>query len=142
VRAAVVKQRTKSIEQDTEPGNRTRIEQRQLKFRIIGFESRELVEFPHLMSDHDAEIPERVQERTQELLLRRPDATTEQDQQVDIRMQTQMPPAITAEREHHELVRRAACVGKQLPQHGVDTIGVPFEGRPPPRAAQDVGLKL
>ena len=142
MRRGGVKQRTKSIEQDTEPGDRTRIEQRQQEFRIIGFESRELVEFPHLMSDHHAEIPERVQERAQELLLGRPDATTEQDQQVDVRMETQMPSAITAEREHHELVRLAARVGKQLPQHGVDTIGVAFERRPSTRSAQDVGLKL
>ena len=53
-----------------------------------------------------------------------------------------MPPAITAEREHDELVRLPACVGKQLPQHRVDTIGIPFEGRPSTGAAQDVGLKL
>jgi hypothetical protein len=50
-------------------------------------------------------------------------------------MQTQMPPAITAEREHHELKGLAACVGKQLPQHDVDTIGVSFEGRTSTRSA-------
>ena len=94
------------------------------------------------MTDHDAEIPERVQERPEELLLGGADATAEQDQQVDVRMETQMAPAVTAEREHDDFVRLPAGVGEQLPQHGVDTIGVAFERRPSARPAQHVGLEL
>ena len=94
------------------------------------------------MTDHDTEIPERVQERPQELFLSRPDATTEQDQEVDVRVETQVATAVAAKREHDDLVARATCIGKQLPQHGVDTIGVAFERRPPACPAQHVGLKL
>ena len=102
----------------------------------------ELVELPHLVTDHDAEIPERVQERPQEIFLGGADAATEQDQQVDIRVETEVATAVTAKREHDDLMARPTGVGKQLPQHGIDTIGVAFERRPPARSAQHVGLKL
>ena len=53
-----------------------------------------------------------------------------------------MASAVAAERQHHDLVVRAADVGKQLPQHGVDAVGVALERRSPPYAAQDIGLKF
>ena len=106
-----MKQHSKPIEQHTKPGDRARVEQRQQEFRIIGFESRELVEFPDLVSDDDAEIPERVQERAQE-----PPVPSRYDHRTGSTGRypngiTPMPPAITAEREHDELVRLPACVG-------------------------------
>ena len=53
-----------------------------------------------------------------------------------------MPPAVAAEREHRDLARPAADVGEQLPQHGVDAIGVALEGRAAAGAAQRFRLEL
>ncbi len=92
------------------------------------------------MTDHDTEIPQRVQERSQELF--GSDATSEQDQQVDVRVETQVATPVPAKRQHDDLVARSTGVDEQLPQHGIDTIGVALERRPPACPAQDVGLKL
>ena len=42
------------------------------------------------MADHDAEVPERIQEGAQEPLFVGADAAAEQDQQVDVRVEAQM----------------------------------------------------
>ncbi len=104
-----MKQRAEAIEQRARAGNRPRIEQRQQELRVVGLETVEVVELAHLMADDDAEIPERVQEPAEELLLVRADAAAEQHEQVDVGLQTEMPPAVAAERQHGDLrVRRGA----------------------------------
>ena len=74
VRRRRVEQRVEPVEQRPRAGHRPRVEQRQQELRVVGLELREVVELAHLMADDDAEVPERVQERAQEPLLRRADA--------------------------------------------------------------------
>ena len=139
VRRGGMKHATKPLEQHPKPGHRARVEQRQQELGVVRLQRRELVELTHLVSDHDAEIPQRIQECSQELFVY---ASAEQDQKVDIRVETQMASAVASERQHHDLVVRTADFGKQLPQHGVDAVGVTLERRSPPYAAQDIRLKF
>src|SRR6185503_8500045 len=87
VRRGGVKQRTKPFEQHSKSGNRARIEQRQQELGVICLQRRELFELTHLVANRDADIPQRVQERAQEVFV---DPAPEQNQQVDVRVETQM----------------------------------------------------
>ena len=101
----------------------------------------EVVELPHLVADHDADVPERVQERPQEPLLGGADAPAEQHEQIDVGMEAEMTAPVAAEREDdHALGRRA--VRKQLPQHRVDAIRIALERAPSTGAAPDVGRQF
>jgi hypothetical protein len=94
------------------------------------------------MADDHAEIPERIQERSKKLLLGSADPTTEQHQQIDIRVETEMASPVPTQREHDDVVRGATRLGEQLTQQTVDAIGVAFERGPPAGSALDVGSQL
>ena len=137
-----VKHRTQPLEQLSRAGDQARIEQRQQELRIVGLQVRELVELPHLVADDDAEVPERVQESAQEPLLGRPDASAEQHEQIDVGMQAEMPPAVSAERDHRHRPLRHAGVAVKLPQQFVDAVGMALERRAAAGAARDLRAQL
>ena len=94
------------------------------------------------MADDHAEVPQRMEELAQELLFVGTDAAAEQHEQIDVRLQTEMPPAIAAEREHRDVRVRRRDVGEQLPQHRIDAIGVALERGAAARTAQRIRLEL
>ena len=67
---------------------------------------REIGELADLVADVDAKVPQRVEETVQKPLIGRTDLTVEQNQQVDVREQTQLPPTVAAERDRGDGLRR------------------------------------
>ena len=99
VRRRGVKDRGEAIEQIAFAGDRPGVDEREQEFRVVGFERLEVAELAHLMADDDAEIPERMQERAERLLLVRTNRIAEEDQDIDVGVETEMAAAVAAERE-------------------------------------------
>jgi hypothetical protein len=136
-----VKQAVEAIEQRPRARDGPRVEEGKQKLRVVGFELREVVDFPHLMADDHTEVPQRMKESAQEALFRVANPTAEQHQQIDVRVQTQMAPPVPAESDDGDIVRRTGFA-EELPQHRIDPVGVPLERAPPAGAPQDVRLQL
>src|SRR4029434_3218045 len=78
---------------DDAPG----VEQREEKLRVVRLEVREVRQIADLVSDHQLQIPERMQKPAQERLILGADRPLEQDQDVDIGMEREVPPSVAAE---------------------------------------------
>ena len=76
----LMEQRPELLEQRCVSGYQSGVEQREQEFGVVDFDVGELIELADLVTDHDTEVPQRVQEGTQEPLPRPPDTTTEQDE--------------------------------------------------------------
>ena len=109
---ARVKQHAETVEERARAGDRTRIEERQEKLRIVGLQPAEVVQLTHLMADDDTQIPERVEEAAEELLLLGADAAAEEHEQVDVGLQTEMASAVAAERQHRDLRHPATATSE------------------------------
>ena len=76
------------------------------------------------MADRQSEIPERRQEGAEERLVRRADRALEEDEQIDVRIETELPPPVSAEGVHAGRLRGGAGVHEELLDDGVDAMGV------------------
>src|ERR1051325_12097801 len=89
-----------------------------------------------------AEIPERVEKPVDEPLLGGTDAAAEQQQQIDIGVQTEVAASVAAERDDGHRPVAGAGVGEQLTDERVDAIRVALEGAASARAARDRRAQL
>jgi hypothetical protein len=142
VRGRGVEDRAEAIEQRACTGDRACIEQRQQELGVVGLETIEVVQLAHLMTDDDAKVPQWVQELAEDLLLVGADAATEQDEQVDVGLETEMAAAIAAQRQYGNVCVGWRDVGEQLSQHRIDAVRVALERSPPARTAQGFRLEL
>ena len=104
----------KPIEQRRVADDRARVGQREQEFRVVGGQAGALPRLAHVVPDGQAQIPERVQERVQKALVGIAQRTGKENQEVDIRVQAELPPAVAAQREDPDQLRRGARVGEQL----------------------------
>ena len=81
------------------------------------------------MSEHELQIPERLQQIAHEPLIVGIDRAVEQHQEVDVRVQAEMTPAVAPERDHADGVVRGRRVPDDLIDDRVDAIGVAFDRR-------------
>ncbi len=139
VRARSVEDGREAIEERPRAGQRPRVDERQQELGIVGLELLELAQLAHLVSDDHADVPQRVQERAEEGLFGRADGAAEENQQIDVGVQTEVPPAIAAEREHGHRSLGGWRFGEQLPQQHVGAIGIPLEHGTAARPSGDVG---
>ena len=95
------------IEQRGVAGNRPRIGERELEFRVVSIEARALGHLAHVMPDRQADVPERVEEGVQEPLVLGPERAGEEDQHVDVGVETELAPAVAPEREDADRLDRA-----------------------------------
>ena len=58
-----------------------------------------ILDVAHLVTDDDAEIPQRVEKPVDETLLGGADAAAEEQQEIDVRVQAEVPAAVAAERD-------------------------------------------
>src|SRR5688572_28978274 len=137
-----------SVEHDTQPlkqvrgtSHKPRIEQREQKLGIVGFELREFVQLAYLVSDHDADIPERVQKRPEKLLFNRTNPCAKQDQEIDVRVQTQMLAPVPAQRDDRDGQLGATRLVVERPQQDVHPVGVPLQRRTPAGAARGIAAQ-
>ena len=57
----------------------------------------DLEDVAHLMADHEPEIPQRVEDAAEELLLGRVDRPIEQHEEIEIGVEAEMAPSVTAD---------------------------------------------
>jgi hypothetical protein len=94
------------------------------------------------MADRQAEIPQRVQKRMEKTLVGRADRPGKQDQDVDVRMKAQLAPAVTAEGEDTNRLRKRARFREELLDHRVHPVGVLSQRLASARAALGCRDKL
>ena len=94
-----MKRRGEAIEQIAIAGDRAGVEQRQQKLRIVRFDPGEVAQLADLMSDHEPEIPQRLEELSEPSLVLGVERAGEQHEQVDVRMEAEVTPAVSAQPE-------------------------------------------
>ena len=142
MRRGGVKRRGEPVEQIARAGDRPCVEQRQQELRIVRLERGKVGELAHLVPDDDAEIPERIQEVAKEPLVLRRDRMAEEDQQVDVRVEAEVPAAVPAERQHHNRIGGRTGIGVELAQERVDAVRIPLQRGASPRASRYVRTQL
>ena len=94
-----------ALEEPLVAGDEADVEQRQQELDVAEVERRrlgEVREVPDVLTDGQAEIPQRLQQGADEALLARPHRVLEQEQQVDVGMEAERPPAVAPERAHRQ----------------------------------------
>ena len=112
-------------------------------FRVVGVGLPEIRDFPHVMPDVEAQVPQRVQHRLQETLVGGADRPAEQEQQVDVGVQAQLPSAVAAHgHDRHRRVGLFARCAVDLTDDPVDLSGVARQALAAPARGQRVGLQF
>ena len=65
----------------------------------LELEPGEVVHLADLMADREAQIPQRMQDCAHPAFFRGSDLAVEQEEDVDVRLQAELPPAVAAERD-------------------------------------------
>src|SRR5262245_41145691 len=115
-----MERRHEAFEECRLAGNEPRIEEREQELRIVGFELFEVRELPHLVSEHEMQIPERVEQTANEPFVGRSDRAVHEHEQVDVGVQTEMAPAVTAERDERNRPLRSRRLGEGALQYAVE----------------------
>ena len=116
------------VEQPAVARQRAGVEEREQEFGVVGFEPGELLEVAHLMADHDAKIPERIEEAADEGFVGGAEGLLEEQQQIDVGMQAQFPAPVPAERDDRHRLRRRGDRVEQLAEEHVHALGITAEG--------------
>jgi hypothetical protein len=78
-----------------------------------------------------------MQKAAQVALLLRTDRALEQDEEIDVRTGTKMPPPVSTQRDQGDGAGRWICGSMKLPQLGVDVLRIAIERSGRPRALED-----
>ncbi len=106
-------------------GERPQIHQRKKIFGVRRVGPIEVGVLAHVMADLEAQIPERMEQRLDEAFFGTAERSTEDDEQVDVRMEELRLAAVAADREHRQgRARLAARAIDELTDDAVDTLGV------------------
>ena len=106
------------------------VEQREEKLRVVGLEPGKVGQLADLVSNHQVQIPQRMQKPAQERLIVGADRPCEQDEDVDIGMEREVPASVPAEGEDRDLACGHRRLEEQALQQRVDTIRVPLRRDP------------
>ena len=140
--SARVERSCHAVEHVAGAGDEPGVDEGQQELGVVAFQVREVVQFTHLVAHHHAGVPQRVQQGAQERLVRLADAAAEEHQQVEVRVQAQVPAAVAADRHDGDRTGRAGRLGHQAAQQRVDAVRVALERVAAAGAALDVGAKL
>jgi hypothetical protein len=78
-------------------GDRPGVDQRHEKLGVVHFQARELINLTDLVADNETQIPQRVQKRAEQALLRLTQTAAEEHEQIDVRVKTELFPAVPAD---------------------------------------------
>ena len=116
-------------------GDEPEVEQREQEFDVPEIERGrlgELVELADMLADGQPEVPERLEQRPDEALLARPHRVLEEDEDVDVGVQAQRPPAVTPKgTDRHGGAGVDAGALRELLDERIDAAGVPDLNVPP-----------
>ncbi len=87
-----------SLNRACRSGHGARVEQREQEFGVVDFELGEVVDLPDLMADGKAQVPQRMQDGAHASFFGGADPAVEEQQDVDVRVQAELPSSIPAER--------------------------------------------
>ena len=118
------KRRGEAIEEIAIARDRTGVEQREEKLRIVRLDMREVLQLADLVPDHESEIPQRLEKFSEPPLVRRVQRAREQHEEVDVRVEAEVTPAVAAQREDDRRGRVAERAGEQFGDEAVDGVGV------------------
>ncbi len=107
-----------------------RVQQGEREFRIVGLQPRKVSELADLVTDHELKIPQRMEKSAQETLVAGVERPFEEDQDVDVGKQRQMPPAVASKGQDGDRLRRLRCFEEQALQQRVDPVGVALDRCP------------
>ena len=112
------------VEQRGVANHRTRVSQCEQEFGVVGVEPGAFGHFAHVVADGEAEIPNRIEKRMQESLIVGTNDARKENQQVDVRVQTEFATPVSAKGKHgHRLCERAS-VGVELLNQRVHAVRV------------------
>jgi len=97
VRRRYVERLQHRVEKRGVAGDQPRIGQREQEFGIVHFRLGELGDVADLMPDHEAGVPQRMQQPPQEPLLLLFDRAVEEHEQIDVGERAQVPAAVSAD---------------------------------------------
>ena len=110
------------FEQRPVAGDGARIEEGEKKLGVVDFELGEVVQLPNLMADRKVQVPQRMQDRAHASFFGRADRPVEQQEDVDVRLQTQLPPSVAAEGHDEAGAAGAWRFVKQPLQEVIDAV--------------------
>ena len=120
VRRGLMERHREPLEQRPIAGQRPRVDQRKQELGVVGLEGGKIGELADLLSDDDAEVPQGVEETVQEPFIGGTNRALKENEQVDIRPQTQLTAAVPAERDGGDRLRGRRRRFEQLTQQRVD----------------------
>jgi hypothetical protein len=88
-----------AIEQRRVSRDGASVEQGEQKLGVVDFEPREIVHLADLVPDREAQVPQRMQDGAHPAFFRGSDLAVEQEEDVDVRLQAELPSAVAAERD-------------------------------------------
>src|SRR5438094_6775415 len=118
----------KSIEQRAIAGDWPCVGEREEKLRVVDLDPLEVVQLANLMTDDQPEVPEWVKERAEKPLVVGPNRAVEQDEHVDVRIQTEVPTSVAAKRRDRHRPRGGWGLRVQALQERVHPPRVAFDG--------------
>jgi hypothetical protein len=116
--------REKLIEQRRIADDRASVGQSEEKLRVVCFESSAFGDLTNVVTDGQAQIPERIEERVQEPLVVGADDAGEEHQQVHIRVQAHLAPAVATEGEDRYRLGQRSGIGIELLDEGIHPVRV------------------
>jgi hypothetical protein len=125
--AAARHARPRGVEHAPVAGDEPGIEQGEGELGIALVDLVELRELTDLMADCQSQIPERLQQRIGELLLRPRQPAVEDDEQIDVGVEAERAAPVAANRANRPW-RVAAGAGGNLPDEIVHLLGVAGDG--------------
>ena len=130
------------VEERGVAGDQPRVGQREQELGIVHFRLRELGDVADLVPDHEAGVPQRMQQAPQEPLLLLFDRPVEEHEQVDVGERAEVPAAVAADGDERDRTPRRRRVRMELPEPVVDVRGIARERGHAPLAGQDVAADI
>src|SRR5580765_202425 len=142
VRPGMMESRLEPIVESSIAGDEAGVDECHQEFRIVDLQFSELLDFAHLVSHDQPEIPQRMQDGAQRVLLSGAEVAAEQDEQIDVRMQKKLAPAIPANGDDGDGLWGLGRGREKLPHDRVEAVGKTGQRRAAAMAAQDVVLQF
>jgi hypothetical protein len=94
------------------------------------------------MADHEAEVPERMQDGADDALFGVAEAAAEEQKEIDVGVKRKLPASIAADGDERDGLLNPRRGGDELPQDGVEPIREAYEGRAPAMPAENLITEL
>jgi hypothetical protein len=137
-----VEGRAQPLEQGRFAGHEPRVDQRKQELGVVHLQLRDLRRLANLVTDHEAGVPQRVQDAPQEPLFGVFDGPVEQDEQIHVGERAEVAPPVAADRDERGRPPRRNRLRMDPAQLAIDVVAEPAERRGRRLAGQDVAADV